>query len=558
MEWSYQLLGDQEQTLFRRASVFPSSFPLEAAEEVCAGAGIDEAEVADLLAALVDRSMVATSGAGSDRFRILETLREFGRAESDERGERLDVARRHAVWAARIAEQGHARVWTDGLEAGTRSFVPRRADFEAGADLAFELRDADLALALASALGTLGFLFTCGADDRARVEAALALPGGALERRLRCLRALAVLFIREGRPADAIAVGVKGLALAERAADEAETARMRTVIFQARLAAGDATVEPEELGPVEEYAVRQGERWYEGMLHHYRGVAAFTTGDVAEARRRSERALDPFAAGGDLWGIVNASDILGHSLAAVGDYDGAMRVYERALAAGVRDLQEEAVPLLYHYGLSRLRAGDTDAATRLFEECDRLAERESPFLRWHSAMGHAQLSLRTETPVEAAERFEAALALVREAVADGLDNRTVRVAMVVTLRELGHLAEERGEVDAARRFQEESLVWARRVGEPRLVARTLEGVAGALSLGDRADEAARMLGPCGGDSGRRRRGAAGRRAGRPPACDRAAARAAGRCAVRGGGRPRPRGVRLRRRPPGRNVAVTAS
>jgi hypothetical protein len=76
--------------------------------------------------------------------------------------------------------------------------VPRRADFEAGADLAFELGDADLAQALTSALGTLGFLFAGATDDRARVEAALALPGGALERRLRCMRALAVLLVREG------------------------------------------------------------------------------------------------------------------------------------------------------------------------------------------------------------------------------------------------------------------------------------------------------------------------------------------------------------------------
>ena len=91
--------------------------------------------------------------------------------------------------------------------------------------------------------------------------------------------------------------------------------------FQARLAAGDPSVHPDELAQVEEYAVRHGERWYEGMLHHYRGVAAFATGDVAEAQSRSERALEAFAASGDLWGIVNASEILGHSLAAVGEYD---------------------------------------------------------------------------------------------------------------------------------------------------------------------------------------------------------------------------------------------
>ena len=494
VEWSYQLLGSQEQMLFRRLSVFPSAFGLEAAEEVCAGDGIAGAEVADLLASLVERSMVAVRGQGADRFRLLETLREFGRAQAEANDERLAVAKRHAAWAMRIAETGHARVWTDGLEAGTRSFVPRRADFEAGADLAFELQDADLALALTSALGTLGFLFACGSDDRTRVEAALALPGGALERRLRCMRALAVLLIREGRPRDAVEVGRRGLRIAQQAGDESEIARMQTVTFQARLAAGDREVVPDELASVEAYAVRAGERWYEGMLHHYRGVAAFTSGDVAEARKRAELALEAFAASGDLWGTVNASDILGHSLAAVGDYDAAMRVYERALAAGIRGLQEEAVPLLYHYGLSRLRAGDEEAAASLFEECERLAARESPFLRWHSSMGAAHLALQRGDRDEAARVFGDALSLVREAVADGLDNRMVRVAVVVTLRELGHLAEERGDLEDSKRLQGESLDWARRVGEPRLLARTIEGLAGALSLGDSAGEAARLLG----------------------------------------------------------------
>ncbi len=494
VEWSYQLLVENEQALFRRLSVFPSSFGLEVAEEVCSGDGIDPSRVADLLAALVDRSMITTSSERSDRFRLLETLREFGRAEADARGERLAVAKRHALWAMRVAEAGHARVWTEGLEAGTREFVPRRADFEAAADLAFELGDADLAQSLAAALGTLGFLFAGGVDDRARVEAALALPGGALERRLRCLRALAVLLIREGRPGDAVSVGVSALSIAEEAGDDAEIARMRTVTFQARLLAGDPNVDVDQLAGVEEHAVRHGERWYEGMVHHYYGLAAFTSGNVAEAQSRAERALRAFAASGDLWGIVNASETLGHSLAAVGDYDGAMQVYERALAAGVRDLQEEAVPLLYHYGLSRLRADDTEAATRLFGECARLAERESPFLRWHSTIGAAHIERRRGDTDEAARLYGDALGLVREAVAGGLDTRAVRVAMVVTLRELGHLAEEGGDAEGAKRFQEEGLVWARRVGEPRLLARSLDGLAGALSLGDRADEAARLLG----------------------------------------------------------------
>ena len=250
-----------------------------------------------------------------------------------------------------------------------------------------------------------------------------------------------------------------------------------------------------QLAGVEEHAVRHGERWYEGMVHHYYGLAAFTSGNVAEAQSRAERALQAFAASGDLWGIVNASETLGHSLAAVGDYDGAMDVYERALAAGVRDLQEEAVPLLYHYGLSRLRADDIGGRDEAVRRV-RAARRARVVVP--AVAQHDRRSAHCASPGRRAMRRLASTAtlsrLVREAVAGGLDTRAVRVAMVVTLRELGHLAEEARRRRAREAFQEEGLVWARRVGEPRLLARSLDGLAGALSLGDRADEAARLLG----------------------------------------------------------------
>ena len=110
------------------------------------------------------------------------------------------------------------------------------------------------------------------------------------------MRALAVLLIREGRPARGDRSVRWGLRLAEQAEDEAEIARLRTVNFQARLAAGDER-RPDELAPVEEYAVRHGERWYEGMLHYYRGVArsrrvtSSRRGAVPNVRsRRSRRA----------------------------------------------------------------------------------------------------------------------------------------------------------------------------------------------------------------------------------------------------------------------------
>lgn len=80
VDWSYQLLTDTERRLFERLSVFVGGFTLEAAEAVCSDGEVDQGDVLDLLAGLVDKSMVLSDQApsGVSRYRLLETLRHFG------------------------------------------------------------------------------------------------------------------------------------------------------------------------------------------------------------------------------------------------------------------------------------------------------------------------------------------------------------------------------------------------------------------------------------------------------------------------------------------------
>src|SRR5204863_1863859 len=76
VQWSHDLLDRDEQLLFRRLAIFAGGFELEAVEEVCAGDGIGATEVADALARLVEKSLVAVEDAGRRRrYRLLETLR---------------------------------------------------------------------------------------------------------------------------------------------------------------------------------------------------------------------------------------------------------------------------------------------------------------------------------------------------------------------------------------------------------------------------------------------------------------------------------------------------
>jgi predicted ATPase len=106
IEWSHDLLDDAERTLFRRLGVFAGDFPLEAAEAACAGDDLDEFDVLDLLAALVDKSMVAT-GQGTDaatRYHLLESIREFAAGRLAAADETETLRERHAEHFAHCAE----------------------------------------------------------------------------------------------------------------------------------------------------------------------------------------------------------------------------------------------------------------------------------------------------------------------------------------------------------------------------------------------------------------------------------------------------------------------
>ncbi len=106
LDWSYGLLSEPEQTVFRRLAVFAGGFDLEAAETVCAGETLPAAEVLDLLASLVDKSLVQVVAVeGEARYRQLETLRQYAQDRLVASEEMPAVRRRHLDWYVVLAER---------------------------------------------------------------------------------------------------------------------------------------------------------------------------------------------------------------------------------------------------------------------------------------------------------------------------------------------------------------------------------------------------------------------------------------------------------------------
>ncbi|MBW3612366.1 MAG: winged helix-turn-helix domain-containing protein [Chloroflexi bacterium] len=111
IDWSYQLLTDDERALFTRLSVFAGGCTLEAAEAICSGDGLDRADVLDLLSRLVDKSLVVLSltPAGTGRYRLLETIRQFAQGCLGE-AEVASVQRRHREWFSSLAHAADAHL----------------------------------------------------------------------------------------------------------------------------------------------------------------------------------------------------------------------------------------------------------------------------------------------------------------------------------------------------------------------------------------------------------------------------------------------------------------
>src|SRR6266571_4851493 len=113
VDWSYQLLGEQEQEVFRRLSVFPAPFTLEAADAVAGeGAG-------PVVLHLVDCSLLAPPRTGPDgraRYLMLETLRAFAADRLADAGEQPGAAAALARHALQVAEQAAAGLQTSAGE----------------------------------------------------------------------------------------------------------------------------------------------------------------------------------------------------------------------------------------------------------------------------------------------------------------------------------------------------------------------------------------------------------------------------------------------------------
>lgn len=374
MDWSHDLLPEDERALFRRLAVFMGGFTLEAAEGVCAGGGMDAVNVLDLLARLVDKSLVVVDeGPGAEaRYRLLETIRQYALDRLVESGEAGDVRTRHRDFFLALAERAEPelrgpeqKAWLDRLELEHDNFRAAlewaRADPNGG----------EAGLRLAGALWWFWEVRGYWAEGRQWLQGALAHAGDvSTAARVKVLNAAGAMALRQGDGREAQGFANESLVLSRQLGDKRGAASCLVILGiqacrleqydQAEALGGESLNLSQELGD------NWGAAWARSIL----GLVAREEGDYAKARGLLEESLAQMQAMGHPWGHALVLISLGLLAGDQGQYQRAVALLEEALGL-FRQLGDKgyvAYTLLI-LGTMASALGDCERAGALYREC---------------------------------------------------------------------------------------------------------------------------------------------------------------------------------------------
>ncbi|MET8993558.1 BTAD domain-containing putative transcriptional regulator [Amycolatopsis sp. NPDC004169] len=470
VEWSWDLLTDEERSLARRLSVFSGGATASAAAEVC-GADVD------LLPELADKSLVEAVGG---RFRMLETIRAFGGEKLAEAGEAETLHRAHAEYFLRFAAEADPKLRTaEQLEWLARI----DADYD---NILAALRwstehDVVPALRLVPLLAMYWWM------RGRRFEGA----GLSLAVVSRCSPELREEYVEEflvcvlgalaGPPHETLE---QYLPLVRRfATSEDWTPRNPMLVMLLGVVAGPPGDDAELLG---RGLLAAGDAWGWALLPMGTGLRAMMSGDLAGAEEGLREGAAQFRALGERWGLSMALDHLSQLLTWRGEHAAALPLMDEALGLmheiGATD---DVADLICRRAWAHLLSGDPARARADYELAAATARRSGmPESRAAAYVGLANLSRFAGDLAAARELCERALA---ECAGGSFAAESLRATAMISL---GWLALAEGDRSSAAALHRSALLIGRKWNASDVVAFALEGLAGAAE----SSQAAVLLG----------------------------------------------------------------
>ncbi|MDN3021757.1 LuxR C-terminal-related transcriptional regulator [Streptomyces sp. S.PB5] len=476
VDWSHELCTPQEQTLWARASVFPGTFDVDAVEEVCAGPDLDRDELVDALTGLVDKSLLVRDGdAVHARYRMLESIRQYGLDRLRETGEGAEDAARQRVreWCVRFAEECERRWFGPDQPELVRRLHAELDTVRSALEFCLDTPgEAQTGLRLAGHLWF--FWFACGTwvEGRYWYERLLAAAPEPTRARARALWGLALMLLVQADAARAEPLAEESYELSLRLADGTEAAHTFLTRGGSALIRGDferarevyeqalsrpprenelmslvgfkhvelafvLTIQGEydrATALCEEFrqtCLAAGERWVHSYLLRILAFTEWSKGDRARARTHARECLRLKRVVGDVLGIAMTLELL----AAVHAGDGEGRPAAVLLGAADRIWRHTRSTTTRNQSHGPVRRAAEERARQLLGDGGfGSAHREGLELSFDQAADYALGKRATPRRLGLDIRLTRREAEVAELIAQGLTNQQIADRLVVARR----------------------------------------------------------------------------------------------------------------------------
>jgi len=431
IDWSFDLLTEQEKLLLQRMSVFSGGATLDAVESICSGGGLNEVDILDLITRLVDKSLVTFEIMnGSARYDMLETIRQYARAKLIQSGEIEFLRRKHLEYYTGYTEKIAPELW--------RGEQVRWMD-------RLEQEHDNLRVALEWSL-----CGECGSD--------LLIPG------MRIAGAVSLFWLVRGHWSEA-------WTWMRRLLENTETLGLHDPVKTRLLYSAGFIVE--SLGDIHkskelfELAVLEARAQQDTSGHAYAllglGEIAINEHSVEEAERHIEQSLLIFKSLNDKVGMLLAYADKGKIAADSQGYDKAREFFNENLKI-CRELGHQlgVAGTLLALGQIETHFGDKNKGRKLVEESlsiYRVSKDKSGIAGALSAIGLSELY--AENMESSREHYEQALRIARE-LRSGPSIGTALIA-------LGEIARSQSDYTAARDYYEEALHLNEHLGQLGIV-----------------------------------------------------------------------------------------
>jgi hypothetical protein len=364
IDWSYDLLDDDERALFDRLGVFPADFDYEAARAVCAADGSADA-VITLLPRLVDKSLVSTVDHGTRRYRLLETIRAYAAQRLAVSGTGPASGRRHATHYLSLAEQGAAKLRTGEQRLWLERLNTEQPNLRAALAFSVAAGEVEDAWRWVTALHRFWEITGPRREAHGWIRRVLALGDPPASPAVAAGLAAASHILQ---PSDSRAAFDLAQQATRLAADLDDVTRARAA---RSLGMGAIWIEPGLVLPALHEALAgfgDDEPWESAITLQ---CLAQATGDLAEALERGRESVSLFRKVGDQMYAANTLFIMAHRAMYAGIVDEEVHAWlteSRALADAAGS-EEDQVHASVGFGqLAQLR-GDLDHAAELMAEC---------------------------------------------------------------------------------------------------------------------------------------------------------------------------------------------